>query len=318
MTKGVGEPKPPANALQAQRWNGASGLYWIRHRERHLAEQRRLTPHLYRAAGISPGERVLDIGCGCGSTTIAAARVAAGDGTDGIPGSAVGLDLSAPMLRVARELAAQAGQVNARFVQGDAQACPLRGKSFDVVMSNYGVMFFEDPDMAFARIAAVTRPGGRLAFLSWQDDTQNEMFAIPLRVFATHGRLPGLNADDLFADPHRIEKLLSDTGWDGIGVTPITEPARIGSDVNDVMSYVLGMPRIQSLLADLADQNLAERMMADVADKYVAREHPGGVWVRAAAWLVTARRGRLKIGGAFVNIARLSTSAPGYMKRCPP
>lgn len=292
VTRGVDEPNPPANAPQLRRWNGTSGLYWIQHRERHLAEQRRLTPHLFQAAGISPGERVLDIGCGCGSTTIAAARALAGNATNDFAGGAVGLDLSAPMLQVARALAHQAGQVNVRFVQGDAQACPLRRNSFDVVISNYGVMFFDDPDTAFARIAAVTRADGRLAFLSWQDDTQNEMFAIPERVFAAYGRLPDVNADDRFADPLRIEKLLSGTGWDGIRITSVTEPARIGSDVDDVMSYVRGMPRIQSLLAGIEDENLAEQVMADVAGEYAAHQRPGGVWVRAAAWLVTARRRR--------------------------
>lgn len=209
------------------------------------------------------------------------------------------------MLQVARELTAQADQVNARFVRGDAQACPLRGNSFDVAMSNYGVMFFEDSDAAFARIGAVTRPGGRLTFLSWQDDTQNEMFAIPARIFTAHSRPPGLNADDLFADPHRIEKLLSGTGWDDIRITSVTEPARIGSTADDVMSYVRGMPRTQTLLADLKDHDLAERVMADVAGEYVARERPGGVWVHAAAWLVSARRRRLRAGGLSVNLCVL-------------
>lgn len=299
----MGESDPPVNDLQARRWNGASGLYWIQHRERHLTEQQRLTPHLARAAGIVPGERALDIGCGCGSTTIAAARAAAGGGTDGPGGSscrggsATGLDLSAPMLRVARELAAQAGQGNAGFVQGDAQACPFGRNSYDVVISNYGVMFFADPDAAFASVAAVTRPGGRLALLSWQDDTQNEMFVIPLRAFAARGHSPGPNGDDLFADPRRIEKLLSGSGWKDIRITSVTEPARLGSDVGDVMSYVRGMPRIQSLLADLEDEDLAERVMADVAAEYAARARPDGVWVHAAAWLVSARRSRLAAAG---------------------
>lgn len=75
----MAELSPAANAAQAERWNGPSGLYWIKHCERHLAGHQHLTPHLFRAAGISPGERTLDVGCGCGSTTITAARAAAGD-----------------------------------------------------------------------------------------------------------------------------------------------------------------------------------------------------------------------------------------------
>ena len=291
---------PAANAAQAQRWNGASGLYWIEHRERHLAEHRYLTPHLFRAAGISPGECVLDVGCGCGTTTIAAARAAQGtardtpdawlprrDGSDGV---AVGLDLSAPMLGVARQLAAQAGTVNARFVQGDAQACPFRRNSCDLMISNFGVMFFNDPGAAFASIAAVVRPCGRLTFLCWQDDTQNEVFAIPMRPFGAHMQLPGPAASDLFTDPRQITELLSGAGWKDIQITPVTEPAWIGSDVDDAMSYVRGMPMIRTLAGSLEDPALTEHLLAAVADEYAARQHPDGVWVRAAAWLVTARR----------------------------
>ena len=280
--------RPAANAMQARRWNGAGGRYWIEHRERHLAEQQRLTPHLLHAAGISPGHCVLDVGCGCGATTIAAARAASGRRDPG--GIAVGLDLSAPMLKVARQLAAEAGAANARFVRGDAQARPLRRNCCDVVISNFGVMFFNDSRAAFAGLAAVVRPGGRLAFLCWQDDTENEVFAIPLRAFAAHMPLPRPAADDVFFDPGRIGDLLSGTGWQDVQVTPVMEQARVGSDVDDVMRYVRGMPVIRELVAKLDDPVLTERVMAAIAGEYAALQGADGVWGPAAAWLVTARR----------------------------
>ena len=295
----MAEARPTANAAQAQRWNGASGRYWIEHRERHLAEHQHLTPHLFRAAGISPGERVLDVGCGCGTTTVAAARAALcparGELDAPLPrrspdGVAVGLDLSTPMLQVARDLAGQAGTANARFVQGDAQRCPVRPDACDVIISNFGVMFFDDPRTAFASMAAVVRQDGRLAFLCWRDDTENEVFAIPLRAFAVHAQLPGPGADDLFVDPGRITDLLSGTGWQDIQIIPVTEQAWIGSDVDDVMSYVRGMPRIRDLTASIRDPAVTERMLAAIAEEYAARQNADGIWVRAAAWLVTARR----------------------------
>jgi len=284
-----------ANAAQVQRWNGPSGRYWIEHRERHLAEHQRLTPHLFQAAAISPGERVLDVGCGCGTTTISAAQAARGTGADGfdvarLGGVAVGLDLSGPMLDVARQLATEAGTANVRFVRGDAQACPLRQNSCDVLISNFGIMFFDDPAAAFASIAAILRPGGRLAFLCWRDDTENEVFAIPLRAINACSQWPDPAADDLFADPRRMRELLSRTGWHEIAITPVTEQAWIGSDVDDVMAYIRGMPRISDLIAGLDDPAAAERALTAVAEQYAARQTPDGVWVRAAAWLVTARR----------------------------
>jgi SAM-dependent methyltransferase len=270
-----------ANAAQVRRWNGEGGQFWIIHRERHLAGHRSLLPHLFGAAAISPGARVLDVGCGCGETTITAARAG---------GGVIGLDLSGPMLDVARRLAAQAGVENARFVRGDAQICPLRPGSGDVVISSFGVMFFDDPAAAFAGLASTLRRGGRLAFLCWQHDLQNEVFGIPLRAFAAYTS-PAPPADGgLFVDPRRIAALLSGTGWEDIGLRPISEPAWMGSDVGDVMSYIRSMPRIRGLVADLGDEAVLERVMTAVAGEYAARAQPDGVWVRAAAWLVTARR----------------------------
>ena len=286
-----------ANAAQAQRWNGESGRYWIAHRQRHLAGHRHLLPHLFGAAAISPGERVLDVGCGCGATTIAAARAARGLAAaeprvpgGGEPGSAVGLDLSRPMLDVARSLIAEADVANAGFVQGDAQVCPLRPESCDVMISSFGVMFFDDPAVAFASMAAALRRRGRMAFLCWQHDMHNELFAIPLRAFAAHMRLPGRAAGDLFTEPRRVTELLSGTGWGDIRVDAVSEPAWMGSDVADVMSYVRGMPMIRNLAVGFGNEAQTETVLAAIAEEYAARERPDGVWVRAAAWLVTAYR----------------------------
>ena len=194
------------------------------------------------------------------------------------------------MLEVARRLAAQAGVANAGFVHGDGQACPLRRNSCDVMISSFGVMSFDDPAAAFASIAATLRHRGRLAFLCWQHDMHNELFAIPLHAFGAHTRLPGPAAGDLFFDPQQVAELLSGVGWEDIQIDAVSEPAWMGSDVADVMSYVRGMPMIRSLSAELGDEAQTERVLATVAEQYAARQRPDGVWVRAAAWLVTARR----------------------------
>jgi hypothetical protein len=155
-----------------------------------------------------------------------------------------------------------------------------------VFISNFGVMFFDDPMMAFASIAAVVRPGRRLAFWCLRDDTENEVFAMPLRVFSAYSRLP--DAAQMTCSP--ITDLLSGTGWSEITITPVTERARIGTDVDDLMAYIRGMPRIRDLTASLNDPTAAERVLAAIAEEYAARQTADGVWVRAAAWLVTARR----------------------------
>jgi ubiquinone/menaquinone biosynthesis C-methylase UbiE len=285
----VAEQRNVPNVAQVKRWNGESGQYWIDNRERHQAEHERLTPHLFNAVGISPGERILDIGCGCGETTIAAAR-AAGGPVPGSGGFAVGLDLSAPMLEVARRLATQARVPNVSFLRGDAQACPLRERSCDAVISSFGIMFFDDPAAAFTSIARSVCPTGRLAFLCWQPEVHNELLAIPLRAFRDHAQLVSPAVGDLFFDPHRVTGLLATTGWRDIQIDAVSELAWVGADVPEVMTYVRGMPTIRALAASLDDKALVERVFAALAGEYAGRQHDDGVWVQAAAWLVTARR----------------------------
>jgi len=118
----------------------------------------------------------------------------------------------------------------------------------------------------------------------------NEVFAIPLRAFGAHTRLPGPAAGDLFPEPRQVTELLSGTGWEGIQIDAVSEPAWMGSDVADVMSYVRGMPMIRGLAAQLGNEALTERVLAVIAEQYAARQRPDGVWVRAAAWLVAAHR----------------------------
>ena len=118
----------------------------------------------------------------------------------------------------------------------------------------------------------------------------NELFAIPLHAFAAHTQLPGATVGDLFFDPMQVTSLLYRTGWEEVQIDAVTEPAWIGPDVADVMSYVQAMLMIRSLTAGLRDEALTERVLATIADQYAVRQKPDGVWVRAAAWLVTAHR----------------------------
>jgi len=161
-----------------------------------------------------------------------------------------------------------------------------------VLISSFGVMFFADPAAAFANLARAVRPGGRLAFLCWQHELANEYFAIPLRAFATLMPLPGPTpAGQIFAHPGRLTSLLSGAGWTGVRIEAVAEPAWLGADTADVMSFIKVMPRLRTLVDGLADDAKAERAWAATAEQYAAREQPDGVWVEAAAFLVTARRG---------------------------
>src|SRR6266545_2552985 len=178
-----------ANTAQSEAWNGDEGQYFVAQRARHERMGQQHTARLLATAAIGPAEVVLDVGCGCGETTNGAARPARS-------GRALGVDLSAVMLAEARRLAGREGVRNARFEQADAQVHAFPAAGFDVAISGFGVMFFADPHAAFANIAAALRPGGRLAFLCWQEMTANEWLTVPFAAVAAHVTLPELPAAD--------------------------------------------------------------------------------------------------------------------------
>jgi ubiquinone/menaquinone biosynthesis C-methylase UbiE len=151
-----------ANTEQAEHWNTGEGVaHWVDNQARYDRMNAPFAAMILGAAGLRPGGNVLDVGCGCGGTTLAAARLIA-------PGQAVGLDLSGPMLARARADAGAAGLGNAMFLQGDAQVHPFGPERFAAVISRFGVMFFADPVAAFVNIRTATRPAGRLVFVCWQ------------------------------------------------------------------------------------------------------------------------------------------------------
>ncbi|GAA3513744.1 class I SAM-dependent methyltransferase [Actinocatenispora rupis] len=275
-----------ANTEQARAWNGNSGQHFIAERARHERMRAPLTAALLAASRITRTDSVLDVGCGCGDTTIAAATAAP-------DGHALGVDLSEPMLAEARRLAKLAGVTNVEFRHADAQTDPLE-TAYDVVVSSFGVMFFDDPQTAFAALAATLRPGGRLAFLCWQDAARNDFLAVPIGAVASITQPPQLAAPGepgpfSLADPDHIRELLTGAGFTDITVTGLTEQLLIGTDTTDTIAYYLGTPAARGLLADAND---ATAGAAAAALESALRPHqgPDGVRLGAAAWLVTAHR----------------------------
>src|SRR5262249_38336345 len=150
---------------------------------------------------------VLDVGCGCGDSTVDLARRVAPDGT------VVGMDISAVMLERARQTAREQG-VNARFEHADAQTHAFAPASFDVLFSRFGVMFFADPTAAFANLRSALRPGGKLAFVCWQSLAENPWMLVPLGAAFQIIPPPPMPAPDApgpfaFADQSRVRSILA-------------------------------------------------------------------------------------------------------------
>ncbi|NIH88424.1 class I SAM-dependent methyltransferase [Amycolatopsis granulosa] len=270
------------NEDEARDWNGETGRYWATHAGHYDAMLARLTPHLLDAAGIRPGERVLDIGCGCGTTAL----LAAGRGA-----RVLGADLSGPMLAVARERAA--GRDGIRFDQADVQVHDFGAGVFDLALSRFGVMFFDDPLAAFTNVTRALRPGGRVAFLCWRDLRENQHRALPLDVIGRYADTSGVTSPGpgmfSFARPEYLREVLAGAGLTGAGVAELREPVRLGADAASAADFLRHGAMFRAILARCPADTVA-RATAALTEALVPYQTPGGVWLESAAWLVTARK----------------------------
>ena len=275
-----------ANVEQAAAWDGSEGAHWTEHAARYERAGWRHEKHFDEAGLIGASDRVLDIGCGTGKSTRDAARQAH-------EGSALGVDLSASMLERGRELAAAEGLTNVEFVQADAQVHPFEAGAFDVAISSFGVMFFNDPVAAFANIGAALTPQGRLAVYAWREIGRNEWVS-EMRDALAVGRQLGEPPPDAptpfsLADPDRVRRILGAAGFTDVALEPVDEPLEFGADADDAYGFMSGVGIVHGLTQDLDDAKKAEALAA-LRATVDAHETPDGVLFGTSAWLITARR----------------------------
>lgn len=243
------------NREQFDAWNGDSGRRWAQEADRRDAILAPIAAALLASANLTPGEHVLDIGCGCGATTLAAARTVTGSG------SALGVDLSAPMLGVARHRAEALMLANARFEQADMQTHAWVDERFDAVVSRFGTMFFSDPDSAFANIAAAMRPRSRLCIATWQPLTANDWLMVPLATLLQFGSLPEIGGGPgMFgqSDPAGIERTLTEAGLIEVNVQPVTVSLRLGRDSSEAADYLCTTGPGAAMLETVEEQQRTE------------------------------------------------------------
>jgi len=275
------------NVEQAEEWDGREGDHWVKHADRYDALSQRITPHLMEAAAVGAADRVLDVGCGCGLTTRSAARAASG-------GSVLGIDLSAAMLQEAERRARAEGLINVRFEQGDAQVHTFSPADFDLATSRFGVMFFEDPVVAFANIASAIRPGGRFVFVCWQDLARNDWIMVPAGAALSYVPFPDLGSEGApgpfsLADADRTRAVLTDAGFKGVAINEITEQMFLGENAADATDFLQGTGMAR-LLFEGVDADTERKAIDAVRHALEAHEQPEGIWLGSAAWLVAAKR----------------------------
>jgi SAM-dependent methyltransferase len=271
------------NAEQIEHWNGEGGRRWVKAQARMDALLSPLTRILLERAAPRPGERVLDVGCGCGDTSVAIAELGA---------DVVGVDVSAPMLERAR--ARGAGRERLRFVHADAAEHPFSAASFELLLSRFGVMFFADPVGAFANLRRGHVEGGRLCFVCWQAPVENPWLTVPLQAalpFAPEAvptPAPGAPGPFGLADPRRVTAVLEAAGYRDVAVEPYRVRLRCGEDLDDALESVVRLGPTSRLLEALPSE-AQQAAIGAVREALRPFQTPEGVLLGSASWLVTAR-----------------------------
>lgn len=274
------------NAKQIEFWNSPVGDSWT---EMMDSQDRMLGPlgeAAMAAAQIAPDDRVIDIGCGCGTTTLELARRV------GPAGYVLGIDVSTPMLERARERAAREENSSLDLQNRDAATYQFEPQSFDRAFSRFGVMFFADPAAAFSNIRAALKSGGRLAFVCWQPLELNPWMAKTITVATQYLERPDPPGPDdpgpfAFREPDRVNGILFDAGFTGIEITPNRLALDFGLDIEGAASKLTQLGPMSQPIAQ-ATADIQARIRADLASAIEDYLTDDGVKIDSATWIVSA------------------------------
>ena len=280
------------NLYQIADWNGQSGERWVAYQARLDAMMAVFGQAAIEAAAPATGERVLDVGCGAGASSLdLAARVGAG-------GHVLGVDISEPLIGRARALAPQ--DTPAQFQVADASSTELPEGAFDILFSRFGVMFFDDPTAVFAHMRRALKPGARVAFVCWRGMAENDWVRLPMG--AMKGILPPMTPPDpeapgpfSFGDQRRVARILAVAGFTDVAIDPFDAsiPFGEGATRDAAIDEAVKMTfEVGPLARSLADQPDDIRARASAAVRAVFADCPGdrSVMINGAAWIVTARK----------------------------
>lgn len=269
---------------QAARWNGVGGAAWIEEQEMVDRLFKPIEDRLAQEVDEAGARHVLDVGCGTGTTTLAAARrLETG-------GECIGIDISQPMIAVAQARAERDGAA-ARFVPADAQTYAFEPASFDMIVSRFGVMFFDDPLAAFANLRSATRKTGRLRVFTWRGAEENPFMTTAERAAASlladlPARRPDGPGQFALADPNHIQRILGESGWSGIDIRPFDFEGVLPEA--QLVRYFTRFGPLGLVLGH-ADERTRSRIIEAVRPAFDPYMHGNQARFTAACWMVSAR-----------------------------
>jgi SAM-dependent methyltransferase len=269
---------------QSARWNGAGGSAWVEAQAVIDELFRPIEDLLVEAVPADRAGNVLDVGCGTGSTTVAAARRLAA------PGQCVGVDISDQMLTAARARAARDG-ARASFIHGDAQDHPFEPATFDTIISRFGVMFFADSVRAFTNLRRATSDDGTLRFIAWRDATENPFMTTAERAAAPllpnlPARRPDAPGQFGFADRANVHRILTDSGWTEIDIRPVDVPCTMPA--TELKRYATRFGPLGLILHEVPEPTRT-RVTETVLTAFDPFVHDAEVRFTAACWIADAR-----------------------------
>lgn len=275
---------PASNDEQAQLWNGPAGRAWVDTQDLLDGTFKGIEDRLAEAVAARPAARLLDIGCGTGATTLAASRRL------GPNGSATGIDISAPMIEIARARA-KGEALPARFIQADAAAHAFAPASCDMLISRFGVMFFADPVRAFVNLRRAASDGATLHLVAWRGADENPFMTAAERAAAPllpslPPRRPDAPGQFAFADPDRVRRILAESGWAGIDIRPADFACCFPE--KGLRRYLTRLGPLGVFLHQ-ADEATRARVAATVRPAFDAYMQGAEIRFTAACWIIGAR-----------------------------
>lgn len=282
-------PMTEPNAQQIEYWNALSGPKWVDFADTIDAQLEPIGFAAMDRASVAEGERVLDVGCGCGQTSVELGRRV------GAAGEVLGVDVSGPMLADARARAGRTGRAHVRFVQADAQVHAFEPGRFDLLFSRFGVMFFDDPVAAFGNLRGALSRAGRLCFVCWQEIGRNPWMAAPALSAARFVELParppeGSPGPFAFADAAAVGSMLSAAGFRDVVHHSLEGETEIGRSqpLPEIVAFMLQMGPAGAALRQSSEDVRARAMSAAIEDLSAAYRD-GAVRLPYAAWVFEAR-----------------------------